>query len=524
VCQVLPSRVFLSNNTDRFQSTWLQHHRLETVWLLADWSFILFPTADCPCFISRYHPREKHEGPGNFEFVTPKVELLDPRQALIPVLPEDQKQLSESEIIAAADRQNAAAAWKKHHWGTPRDARLIDRLARMPKLKRLAKRPPRDPDSVPADRKRLWYKGQGFQPATASTTEPKDVFWKKTDLFLAADSPVLEFLLLKTHCSPIGELFKDQQLHRVRSPLLYKHPLLLINKACTKFLFSDFDVLFQDDFQSICAPESEEDELLFLTAVLSSPLAQYLLFHTTANIGIERDIARLEEILELPFPLPEDMPDPERSGGILRSCANRMRKLSVDLQKPEHLLSGDSLIQDVQSDLYKFVCDYFDISVWEQHLIRDTVNIFRPSSTPGSLDSDKLFTARSSTKGDRKAYAETLVKTFRDWSSSERHLWAATTIADKLGLAVITFGIADRARQYEESSSNDWLSQTLASIRKSSAKDGSLFSCLRGFILYEADRVHILKPITRRHWTRTAALNDADEILDRMMEEDGWRD
>ena len=76
------------------------------------------------------------------------------------------------------------------------------------------------------------------------------------------------------------------KLHREFREPLARAPLLLINKACTKFLFSDFDVLFQDDFQSICAPKGEENELLFLTAVFASPLTQYLLFHTTANIGI----------------------------------------------------------------------------------------------------------------------------------------------------------------------------------------------------------------------------------------------
>jgi len=524
VCQVLPSRVFLSNNTDRFQSAWLQHHRLEIIWFLADWRFILFPTADCPCFISRYHPRDENESPGNFEFITPKVTLLDPRQALISVLPEDQKELSESDITSAANRQDAAAAWKKHHWGTPRDARFIERLSRMPRLKRLAKRPPQDPASVPKMRKRSWFKGQGFQPASDSTTDPKDVFWKKTDLFLAADAPVLDLLLLKVNCDPIGDLYSKEGLHRDRSPLLYKHPLLLINKACTKFLFSNFDVLFRDDFQSICAPKSEEDELLFLTAVLSSPLAQYMLFHTTANIGIERDIARLEEILELPFPLPEDMPDPKRSKAILRSCAQRLRRLNGDLQKPEYLLSRESLVQEARSELYAFVCDYFEIGEWEQQLISDTVEVFRPSSTPTSLESDKLLTARPSTRDHRSAYAETLVKTFRNWSSTERHLWPSTKIAVRLGLALITFGIANEPRQYVESSSDDWLDHVLASIRTSSATNGTLFSRLRGFVLYESDRVHILKPINRRHWTRTAALNDADEILTRMMEEDGWRD
>ena len=341
-------------------------------------------------------------------------------------------------------------------------------------------------------------------------------------MFLAADAAVRELLLLKANCKAIGDLYSEKGLHRDRSPLLYRHPLLLINKACTKFLFSNFDVLFQDDFQSICAPEGEEDELLFLAAVLSSPLAQYLLFHTTANIGIERAIAHLEEILELPFPLPEDMPDPKRSEAILRSCAERLRRLHSDLNMPENLLIGESLVQEAHSDLDGFVCKYFEICPWEQQLITDTVEVFRPSSTPSSVESDKLLTARPSTSNDRAAYAETLVKTFQDWSSTKLHLWASTSIANRLGVAVITFGIGSEPLQYVESLSDDSLDDVLAAIRKSSATNGSLFSRLRGFIFYESDRVHILKPINRRHWTRTAALNDADEILARMMEEDGW--
>ena len=524
VCQVLPSRVFLSNNTDRFQSFWLQNHRLETLWLLADWSFILFPTADCPCFVSRYHPRKDGEALGDFEFITPKVELLDPRAALIPVLPEDQKTLSEADIVSAAKGEEAAAAWKEHHWGTPRDTRLIERLMRMPRLKRLAKRPPPDTASVSDDRRRNWFKGQGFQPATASTTDPEPIFWKQSDPFLAANASVSDLLLLKENCSPIGNRHRHEGLHRKRSPLIYKAPLLLINKACTKFLFSDFDVLFQDDFQSISAPKHEEDELLFLTAILSSPLTQYLLFHTTANIGIERDIARLEEILELPFPLPEDMPDLKRSQAILHSCAQRLKKLRADLQKSNNLLRQTVMVQDAQHELYELICQYFEISDWERDLIKDTVEIFRPSSTPTSLESDKLITAKLSTPLHRKEYAQTLVKTFRGWSRTKRHLWSEGSVANDIGLALITFGVGDKAKPYGEVSFEDRVTQALDSIRKTTSRDGTVFSRLRGFALYEPDRVHILKPLNRRHWTRTAALNDADEILARMMEEDGWRD
>ena len=40
----------------------------------------------------------------------------------------------------------------------------------------------------------------------------------------------------------------------------------------------------------------------------------------------------------------------------------------------------------------------------------------------------------------------------------------------------------------------------------------------RGFTLFERDRAYVLKPLARRHWTRTAALNDADAMFAAMLE------
>lgn len=531
VCQVLPSRVFLSNNTDKFQSTWLKHHRLKSVWLLADYSFILFPGADCPSFIGWYHPRQDNETAGEFEFITPKVELLDPRESLIPVQPEDQKILNEADIITAAERNEAALAWKQHYWGTTRDTRLIDRLMRMPRLKQLVTGPPdAEATELPeVESKRKWWKGQGFKPFNEASYqrsperygEPKKRWWEDSHLYLPANSSVGGLVLLKQECEVVGKRFS--KLHRAPNKALFKSPFLLINQAYTKFLFSDFDVLFQHDFQAICAPKSEEEYLLFLTAVISSPLAQYLLFHTTANIGIERDKAHLEEVLELPFPLPEDMADLKRSQAILFECANLLRNLKRELSNEKNLLRHDSLLEETQQKLNAFVYDYFGICDWERYLIEDTVEIFRPSSTPGSFDSKKLITAKPSQKQDRELYADTLIATFRGWTRSKESLWAEGHLATKSGLAMVTFGVGGKARAYEESQVEERVEEVLAKIGKSSARSkDTLFRCLRGFAFYEDEKVHLLKPLSRRHWTRTAALNDADEILAHMMKEDGW--
>jgi hypothetical protein len=237
ICQVLPSRVFLSNNTDHFQSLWLRTHTLETVWLLADWRFILFPNADCPCFIARYHPSNESDPPKTFEFITPKVELLDPREGTIPVLPEDRKSLSQGDIIIAANQGRAASEWKAQHWGTPRDRRLINRLMQFPKLKRLAHRPPKDAASFSRDRKRYWLKGQGFRSATESTIKPAEVFWEETDRFLSADTEVLNLVLLEESCPPIGNLFQAEGLDRKRSLLIYQAPLVWLIKHALSFFF-----------------------------------------------------------------------------------------------------------------------------------------------------------------------------------------------------------------------------------------------------------------------------------------------
>jgi hypothetical protein len=90
---------------------------------------------------------------------------------------------------------------------------------------------------------------------------------------------------------------------------------------------------------------------------------------------------------------------------------------------------------------------------------------------------------------------------------------------------MMTFSVGGKAKAYKETPAEDHIEELLAKIRKSSTRsEGTVFSCLHGFVFYEDTKVHLLKPLSRRHWTRTAALNDADEILAHMMEEGGWGD
>ena len=45
------------------------------------------------------------------------------------------------------------------------------------------------------------------------------------------------------------------------------------------------------------------------------------------------------------------------------------------------------------------------------------------------------------------------------------------------------------------------------------AEEHAPFQYLRGFTFLDGNLIHILKPNIRRHWTQTAAMNDADKII-----------
>ena len=172
-----------------------------------------------------------------------------------------------------------------------------------------------------------------------------------------------------------------------------------MNQGCSRFAFCDFDVLFQHSLQAISGPPDDADLLLLLTAVLNSPLATYYLFHTSANWGVERDKVHFEELLQLPFPLPEKTKDAAVSRDLVRQIAARMRQAKAEMSvagiRPD---KRDAARRRAISDTNELVYRYYDLTEWERWLVEDTVKIFEPSSTPGSLNSKASYAETERTR------------------------------------------------------------------------------------------------------------------------------
>jgi hypothetical protein len=524
VCLLLPTRVILSNTTDKFQAAWFSEFTVEAVWQFADYGFILFPEAKCPAVVIRYKSAKPDTLTAEIPYFTPKVEHLDPRRAAIAVSAEERKMLPVADLLAAAAEDRAYMFWKMPFWGTDRDRRLLDRLRRMPRLSDIAGAPG---ETDAHGRKKRWVKGQGFKPFDAAKYkenperygEPKSRWWDDDALFLDAKRKTWGVVLLDGEhgdCPKIGP--EPKRLHRLPDRAIFTAPMVLVNQGCSRFAYCEFDVLFQHAIQSIAGPKKDEDLLLFLTALLNTPLTTYYTFHTAANLGVERDKVHFEELLQLPFPLPEQTKSPKESSEIVREVAARLRRAHDEmLAAGLNDVNRSHTRQEAIRELTELVYRYYDLARWERALVEDTAKIFRPSSTPATY-TKAIPTLTEVGADDREAYAELLCQTINRWAHRSRYfLTPSILVAKREGLGLLTVTKTTQRvllptcpERYDVSPE---LRKLLLRIAKASAKEGTGgLTYLRGYAHFEKDRVHILKPLTRRHWTKTAALNDADEL------------
>jgi len=523
VCLLLPAKVLLANQVDDFQAAWLSRFQVEVIWQLADYRFILFEGADCPAIIARYRSEASAEVDSEISYVAPKVGRLTPRHSDLPVCSDDRKAVSISEVLDGASRRIASTVWKKHFWGTGRDQELVNRLLAMPKLSELAGSPG----------ERQWSKGVGFQPYHEKKAkehkrkEWEPAWWDKDHLYIESSDESADLILLPTDCQKVGTRFR--RLRRSPDKRIFTGPLVLFNRACTRIAFADFSVVFQDSFRAIAGPSSDRELLLFLAAVLNSPLTKYFLFHTSANWGIERDTVLLDEYLEMPFPLPEMTRKPARSREIISRVAARLEESKQRLEAfQSEFFLGFAEHRKAETDAAKaevsaMINDYFGLCDWERTLVSETVSIFEPSSTPAALDTP-IPALRRTESGDYRTYAELLCTTLNGWL--RRQPWkldATAQIARESGLGLLTLNKTDKPGEFREQPASAEFEAILSRIQEAAGEQQGGIAYARGFAFFEMDKLHLLKPLTLRHWTKTAALNDADALMGFMATTGGRR-
>jgi len=557
-CLLLPSKVFL-NQTDEFQSQWLRRVTLDKVVQLADYSFILFKEALCPCNIARFTKRSPDLAMHEIEYVTPKVSRVDLRDGVIPVAPQDRKWIPLRLLLGAAEQKATAVVWKSHLWGTRRDLKFLDFLFTLPRLGERVDLVSR----TRGKRHKPWAAGQGCKPWKKSSKAKPDRALKSLGTWSPEDPFVSDSLMKGVMSLPLrvcptlakhleAEGYLTDKLYSKPDESLFTPPLVLFNQGFTEFAFFDFTVRFQHALQSISGPESgsdkDTDELLFLTAYMRSKLARYFIFQTSANIATERDKAHLFEVLRLPFFLPDPKTPRSDTAAILTEVANRIRQLKASMEesaadlvkklgKPrlgplfgdddksdaeaqsEWFKSQRTKTASLQKELNQLVYKYFGLNEQEIALVEEACDVFDASDTPPSLEAAKgIRTLQPLDAADLESYAEMLIGTLNGWVSGTLRVSASGGIDGDLGLGLVELNQTKSAKSFRPRTISTDLARALQRLQETSTEQSGSLAYLRGAWLFDGTRICIVKPALKGQWTRTAALNDAADLYTHIAE------
>ncbi|MFM7561324.1 class I SAM-dependent DNA methyltransferase [Cylindrospermopsis raciborskii] len=538
ICFLLPAGV-LFNHQDKaleFQNEWLSTYTIEQVTNLADMRFYLFDGADRPTVIVRYRKEEPDIKRGSIDYLTPKTELETIRAEILSISPDDQKKVRLREVLYDLNNKETALVWKQSFWGTPRDRKFLERLSALPGLNDLV-------DTLEdlryKGRTKRWLMGRGFQP-NGRILSP----WTPEKWFLDARNKDLDLIVFQNDCTHIGNRFK--KLFRLPNQDIFTHPHIIVSKSL-KVAFSDFDVVFKDALRGIHGKPEDTEIMIFLTVALNSVLAKYFLFHTASTWGIERGDISGTELLRFPFPLPEMTQDTSKAKEIIEQVAEKIRHLKnqisqnfgaaclqdelvsetieksleigvnhLTLEQRQNFLSNrQEIIQNEKDELLKYVYEYYDIDEYEQILIDDTINISIPSIQPnrGTWPIPTLVRSESQ---NRKEYLKLLCDVLNNWANNSQYTIIGNIIVStNMGAAIIVLDRKIKVEQkwvdIEQDSTQelDYVLQRI--IRLLPSQQGSM-TFLRNLKVFDQDKLYIFKPLALRFWTKTSALNDADEI------------
>jgi N-6 DNA Methylase len=436
----------------------------------------LFPTAIAPAMVL-IAEGEKPKAKDSFSFVFVERTSSFKRHGIIEIGSENVKRLSTCHAASDPDMLKVAS------WGGARDLALIRRLRNsFLSLEQII------------DENKL-HAGQGFQKS--GKIEAPELYGKKW----LPSGQLSQYQINLDALAP----FPKQGLHRPRNPKIYQGPLVITPRGLGKnrFIaaFSQKDVVYTELYFGISVAKHQEHLAHLLNAILNSSLATYFLFLTASVWGIERDEIKPEDLLRLPIP---------PSSKDRESLIDKIIKIEGQLRQ----LRQDTTASQLRRQLDEAVFDFYELDDTERVLVEDTVSL--TIDLRMKRESSDAIQHQSIT--DVESYAKQLIGVIQPFfqTLNERTMVADIYDTGNAALQVVKFSFVSKSvrrpiiKQIAEQSLEPLLARIAEHLPQKIAENIYTRRILR---IYEGDDIYVVKPAQRRHWSRSAGLNDADAIL-----------
>jgi hypothetical protein len=505
VCFVLPHGLLFNYNplAINFQTQWFCTHAVELILNLADFQCFLFEVAKAPAFVIRYSREKPPDSSHRIDYWTPKTDWAVARAEMISILPQDRVCLTVKEILDDLRSDDAPLIWKERFWATSRDSRLLDRLRLNSRMRNVLGQRGKSGD-------KRWIIAEGFEPFGANdlASTRRDVSLSRTAR-VEARTHDLDLFVLPEDCEIQPTLELDLR-RAISDTSIFRRPLVLVTEGFSNVAFANFDIAYRHGIRGIHGPASDADLLAFVTVYLRSALARYFLFHTSASWGVTRARVDIDDLMRLPFPFPDQTENPARSSAIIAEVANILNEAMKNAT--DMTIGRTEIVQRAQAQAEVLVNEYFDINDIERILIFDTNTTIIPSTRP-SRARPGVPTILPGRPADYADYVKVLCDTLNGWASKEFQVHGRPVADGRIGVGMVVLEKTrlSQSPRYLDGATKNVL-ETLHQLQRGAAKGRGTVELARGLKVFDKTLQYVTKPIGRRFWTRTAALNDADEI------------
>ncbi|MBX2850192.1 MAG: SAM-dependent methyltransferase [Phycisphaeraceae bacterium] len=506
VAFVLPHGMLFNHGAKalRFQYEFFDSHAVDLVLNLVDYRYHIFSGAIHPAIVISYQNRPSSTTRQDFEYVAPKVNWTSIHGKVMKIMPQDRSRIRNREVLNDLTSEDAPQVWKRRFWATPRDWRLIDRLSTYPRLRDHVRQSREKGSEKP------WLISEGFQPFGKNDDPTKAVELElPSKHFIDATSDSLDLFLLQDECTLLRSRKKLVRGRSNKQVAVFRGPHVLVSKGLSGIAYAGFDVSFQHALRGISGPKEDRNLLMFLAAYLHSPLSRYFLFHTSSNWGVYRPEVHVEELLRLPFVLPDDTAAPKASWKIVHQVVKVMETAAK--QADGFLCDREGIVRGAIAKINPLVDRYFDILPTEKLLVEDTVRVVIPSVQPRTGQAAPTIVQASGLH--RSMYIRRLCATLNGWSKNSGFtVQANQSASSEQGIGVIVLQRSLRDEKMPPPEPSDDVLAVLDRLRDAAMQKMNSYELASGVMVFDEDMIFIVKPLSYRFWTRTAALNDADEI------------
>ncbi len=480
----------------------LRKARVARIINLSDLCFQLFDKANRPTAMALYRTNDDEGAPYRFDYWMPKADLNLRLKRTMTLSRADRARLRSDQA------QDDPTIFKRRLWSRTPDEKLLQYVKTVPALSSFVVESKKLRGKF--DRRKDWAIGQGFQPADPDQIGNPGYKTAKSPLvreypYLAA-SAFTPVALPKIDSKP----WKTSTVRRAGFTHGFTGPHILIPQGVERSVprfraaYTEQSLCFEHSLQAIAFPLAERRAAKLLTAVLNSSLAAWFYFHETANFGTDRAKVQQSDLLKLPFAKPEAMPDPKRAA----AAADKIIELiDNELKHANQLLRAQ---HDPIAKIDELVCAYYGLDEQDAALIQDTYRFILPAIQPRRSAGLQAIWDNSRPE-QRGAYALMLCDALKPWFKTTISASLAAKSADVAVLKLTLQGHGGK-QAYQENAASEF-DQFLRDIGNNLPVrlpgNVQLTPDLR-FII--GNDMYLVKPIQVRHWLRSTALADAEQI------------